>query len=73
MDTMTNDHRIATFGEAALTGWRGVAGRAIARPIARRTRFSQEQVRAVIGLLLMAYAVYRVVRPMIRAARASSS
>ena len=64
-----NDHRIATFGEAALTGWRGVAGRAIARPIARRSRFSQEQVETVIGLVLVAYAVYRVVRPMIRAAR----
>lgn len=73
VETMTNDHRIAAFGEAALTGWRGVAGRAIARPIARRTRFSQEQVEVAIGLLLVAYAVYRIVRPMIRAARPSSS
>ena len=65
-----NGHRITAFGEAALTGWRGMAGRAIAKPIARRTRFTQEQVETTIGLLLVAYAVYRVVRPLFRAARA---
>ncbi len=59
-----NGHRITAFGEAALTGWRGIAGRAIAKPIARRTRFTQEQVETTIGLALVAYAVYRVVRPM---------
>lgn len=64
-----NGQRLATFGEAALTGWRGTAGRAIARPIARRTRFSREQVEALIGLVLTAYAVYRVVRPLVRAVR----
>ncbi len=64
-----NGQRLATFGEATLTGWRGAAGRAIARPIARRTRLTQEQVEALIGLALMAYAVYRVVRPLVRAVR----
>jgi len=64
-----NGERLATFGEATLTGWRGAAGRAIARPIARRTRFTQEQVEALIGLALVAYAVYRVVRPLVRAFR----
>lgn len=64
-----NGRRLATFGEATLTGWRGAAGRAIARPIADRTRFTQEQVEALIGLMLVTYAVYRVVRPLVRAAR----
>ena len=55
MDTQTsNGHRITEFGEAALTGWRGAAGRAIAKPIARRTRFSQQQVEAAIGIALVA-------------------
>ncbi len=64
-----NGQRLATFGDATLTGWRGAAGRAIARPIAKRTRFSQEQVEAAIGLVLVTYAVYRVVRPLVRAVR----
>jgi hypothetical protein len=64
-----NGQRLATFGEATLTGWRGAAGRAIARPIAKRTRFTQEQVEAAIGLVLVTYAVYRVVRPLVRAVR----
>jgi hypothetical protein len=64
-----NGQRLATFGEATLTGWRGAAGRAIARPIANRTRFTQEQVEALIGLMLVTYAVYRVVRPLVRAVR----
>jgi hypothetical protein len=64
-----NGHKLVTFGEAALTGWRGAAGRAIAKPIANRTRFTQEQVEAVIGIVLVVYAVYRVIRPMVRAAR----
>ena len=58
---------VVTLGESALTGWRGAAGRAVARPVARRTRFSEEQVRAAIGLALLAYAVYRIVIPSLRA------
>jgi hypothetical protein len=58
---------VMTLGESALTGWRGAAGRAVARPVSRRTRFSEEQIRAVIGLLLLAYTIYRIVIPSIRA------
>lgn len=61
--------RIERFGEAALTGWRGTAGRAIARPVARHSRFSERQVETVIGLALIAYAVYRLLRPLVRASR----
>lgn len=61
--------RIEHFGEAALTGWRGAAGRAIARPVARHSRFTERQVQAAIGLALIAYAVYRLVRPLLRATR----
>ena len=61
-----------TVGEAALTGWRGSVGRAIAKPIAKRTRFDVEQIEAVLGLILLAYTIYRVGRPLIRAGRSTS-
>jgi hypothetical protein len=60
---------VVDIGQAALTGWRGRVARPLARPIARRTGLTQEQVEAILGLLLLAYAVYRVVRPALRAAR----
>lgn len=65
----TTMERIEHVGGSALTGWRGTAGRAIAKPVARHSRFSQEQVEAAIGLALIAYAVYRLARPLVRAAR----
>jgi hypothetical protein len=60
---------VTTVGESALTGWRGKVGGAVARPIAERTRFSEQQVRAWIGLALLAYLLYRLLRPTIRAVR----
>lgn len=67
--TTTNGHRALAIGEAALTGWRGRVGHAVARPLAKRTRFSVEQVEAAIGFALLAYATYRLARPLIAAAR----
>lgn len=57
-------------GTSALTGWREPVGRAVAKPVAARTRFTQEQVEGAIGLALIAFAVYRLARPLIRAFRA---
>ena len=54
---------VAALGESTLTGWRG----AVARPVAKRTRFSEEQVRTALGLALLAYGLYRVLWPPIRA------
>ena len=71
--SMTNGSKaqraFTALGESALTGVRGKAGRAVAKPIAERTRFTQEQVEAVIGVALLLYAVYRLLRPAIRAVR----
>jgi hypothetical protein len=64
-------HVATTLGESALTGWQGAVGRAVARPVARRTRWTEEQIRTVIGLLIIAYGLYRVLRPAIRAARST--
>lgn len=67
--TTHNGSRALVVGEAALTGWRGRIGHAVAKPVARRTRFSVEQVEAAIGFALLAYATYRLARPLIAAAR----
>jgi copper oxidase (laccase) domain-containing protein len=56
-------------GESALTGWRGRVGKAVAKPVADRTRFSEQQIRAFIGFAIIAYGIYRLIRPMVRAAR----
>lgn len=65
---MPNTQRAVTaLGESALTGWRGSASKAVARPIARRTRFTEEQIRIAIGLILLAYGLYRALWPPIRA------
>ena len=66
---MAKTDPLVDVGRSALSGWRGRVARPLARPIARRTGFSQEQVEALIGLLLLLYAAYRVLRPAIRAAR----
>jgi hypothetical protein len=71
--TTTNGHSKAlAVGGAALTGWRGTVGRAVAKPVARRTRFSVEQVEAAIGLVMLVYATYRLARPLIAAARSDA-
>jgi hypothetical protein len=69
MSRSGNDRVVTALGESALTGWQGAVGRAVARPVARRTRWSEDQIRAVIGLLILAYGLYRVLRPTIRAVR----
>jgi len=59
---------VAALGESTLTGWRGAVGKGVARP-AKRTRFTEDQVRVALGLLLLAYGSYRVLWPPIRALR----
>ncbi len=64
-----NGHMVTTLGESTLTGWRGAVGRAVAKPVSKRTPWTEEQIRTVLGLLILAYGVYRVLRPAIRAMR----
>jgi hypothetical protein len=56
-------------GRSTLTGWRQPVVRTVARPVARRTRFTEEQIEAAIGLALFAFALYRLLRPVIRSIR----
>lgn len=61
--------RLGHVGGSALTGWRGAAGRAIAKPVSQHSRFSQQQVESVIGLALLVYAIYTLSRTMVRVVR----
>jgi hypothetical protein len=60
---------VTTLGESALTGLPGAVGGAVAKPVSKRTRWSEQQIRTVIGLTLFAWALYRVLRPAVRAVR----
>lgn len=64
-----NDSVVTVLGQSALTGLPGKLGGAVAKPVSERTRWSEQQIRTAIGLALFAWALYRVLRPAIRAMR----
>jgi hypothetical protein len=61
--------RALAIGNASLTGVRGRVARSVSEPVARRTSLSREEVQAILGFLLLVYTVYRLVVPLVRAAR----
>jgi hypothetical protein len=63
-----HDQAVA-IGNASLTGLRGRVARSVSEPVAKRTRLSREEVQAILGAVLLAYTIYRLARPLIRAAR----
>ena len=66
---MTAQEKAVEIGSASLTGVRGRVAKSVAKPIARRTGLSREQVEAIIGFLILAYGTYQVVRPLMRGVR----
>jgi copper oxidase (laccase) domain-containing protein len=71
--TEGNGHGVMTnLGESALTGWQGALGKAIAKPVAKRTKWTEDQIRAVIGLAILAFAFYRLAKPTVAAIRRST-
>jgi hypothetical protein len=50
--------RLAALGEANLKGMRGRVVRPLADAVARRTSYSADQIRAVIGLAFFALSLY---------------
>jgi hypothetical protein len=64
-----NSSVVTALGESALSGLPGKVGGAIAKPVSERTRWSEQQIRTAIGLALFAWALYRVLRPAVRAMR----
>ena len=57
------------LGKAGLQGWRAKVGDAVAVPVAKRSRFSDDQVRAVIGAVFFLLSVLYVVGTVKRMAR----
>ena len=53
---------VTALGESALAGLPGRVGGAVAKPVSKHTRWSEQQIRTVIGLALLAWALYRVLR-----------
>jgi hypothetical protein len=47
-------------GKAGLQGWRGKVADAVAGPVARRSGFTDDQVRAAVGALFLALSVLYV-------------
>jgi hypothetical protein len=60
---------VTALGESALTGLPGKVGGVVAKPVSKHTRWSEQQIRTAIGLALLAWALYRVLRPILRAIR----
>jgi hypothetical protein len=65
----SNGSMVTALGESALTGLPGMVGGAVAKPVSRRTRWSEQEIRTAMGLALLAWALFRVVRPAVRAVR----
>lgn len=68
-NSTTGQDRIIAVGDSALRGWRGSAAGIIAKPVAKHSRFTQEQVKAFLGLLVIAYAAYRLAKPIVASLR----
>jgi hypothetical protein len=66
---MNTHDRVVAVGNASLNGVRGTVARKVSEPVARRTSLSREEIQAILGFLLLAYTIYRLIRPLIRAAR----
>jgi hypothetical protein len=58
-----------SFGKAGLQGWRAKVGDAVAGPIARRSHFTDDQVRAGVGALFFVLSVIYVLGTVRRLAR----
>jgi hypothetical protein len=61
--------KLAALGEANLRGMRGRLARPVAEAVARRTSYSADQIRAVIGLAFFALSVYLLASTVRRALR----
>jgi hypothetical protein len=59
------------LGQTALVGWREKAAAGVAGPVSERTPLADEQVRALVGALLFALALYYVIGTLRRALTAT--
>lgn len=49
-----------SLGQAGLRGWRSKVANVTAGPVAKRSAFSEDQIRAVVGGLFLALSVWYV-------------
>ncbi len=61
------------MGQAALPTWRGALADRLAPPTAKRTKLSEDQVRAAIGAAFFAVAAFYVVGSVVRMIRTTRS
>ena len=59
------------MGQAALPTWRGAIADRLAPPAAKRTKLSEDQVRAAIGAAFFAVATFYVVSSIARMVRSA--
>ena len=59
------------LGQTALVGWREKAAACVAGPVSERTPLADDQVRAVLGALFFALALYYVIGTLQRALAAT--
>jgi len=57
------------IGTAGLTGWRTKVADTVATPVARRSSFSEDDIRAVVGIAFLVLSVIYVVGSLRRIAR----
>jgi hypothetical protein len=61
--------KLRALGEANLKGWRGRLARPVGSAVASRTRFSDADVRAVVGLGFFLLSIYLLASTVRRALR----
>jgi hypothetical protein len=59
--------KLQALGESSLKGWRGRVARPVADAVARRTDYSADQIRAIVGLAFFVLSVYLLVSTVRRA------
>ena len=57
------------LGKAGLQGWREKAGDVVAGPVSSKTPLDEDQVRAAVGILFFALAVFYVVKSLTEASQ----
>jgi hypothetical protein len=57
---------LTEMGKVGLNGWKGKVGERVAEPVARRTRLTEDQVRAIVGTLFLALTTWQFVKTLRR-------
>jgi hypothetical protein len=64
---------VTEMGKVGLGGWRRRAADVVARPLAERSKFDEDEIKAIIGAIFLAYTIYRLVRALYRAAKTEAA